>query len=196
MAREALGKDAKLYYNDFKTSYELFELFDTMYANNVDFDGIGLQSHYSSVVNIEDVIAFYNKLDEKYGKRLKVTEYDFATSDEKLQGNYTRDLLIATFAQESADGFVLWGYKGGLGDRYVLYDNNWNEKPGLNAWQDLIYNKWWTNESGTTSAAGLFTTSGFYGDYDITVTTKDGKTKTVSVPCHKGYDNIITITMD
>ena len=196
MAREALGKDAKLYYNDFKTNDELFALLDTMYKNKVDFDGIGLQSHYSSVVNIEDVIAFYNKLDEKYGKRLKITEYDFATNDTKLQGNYTRDILIASFAQESVDGFIMWGYKGGPGGRYVMYDNNWNEKPGLNAWQDLIYNKWWTQESGTTSADGSFSTRGYYGDYDITVTTKDGKTKTVSVPCYKGNDNTITITLD
>lgn len=195
MAREALGKDAKLYYNDFKTNDELFNQLDKMVKNNVDFDGIGLQSHYSSVVDLEDVIALYDKLDEKYGKRLKVTEYDFATTDPILQANYTRDILIASFAQESVDGFIMWGYKGGTGGRYVMYDDNWNEKPGLSVWQDLIYNKWWTSESGSTSQDGSFATRGFYGDYDITVTA-DGKTKTVSVPCHKNNDNTITITLD
>ena len=195
MAREALGNDVPLYYNDFKTNDELFNQLDKMVKNNVDFDGIGLQSHYSSVVDFEDVIALYDKLDEKYGKRLKVTEYDFATNDPILQANYTRDLMIASFAQESFDGFIMWGYKGGPGERFVMYDDNWNEKPGLTIWQDLIYNKWWTSESGSTSQDGSFATRGFYGDYDITVTA-DGKTKTVSVPCHKNNDNTITITLD
>ena len=103
--------------------------------------------------------------------------------------------MIASFAQESFDGFIMWGYKGGPGERFVMYDDNWNEKPGLTIWQDLIYNKWWTSESGSTSQDGSFATRGFYGDYDITVTA-DGKTKTVSVPCHKNNDNTITITLD
>lgn len=196
MAREALGNDIPLYYNDFKTNDELFTQLDKMVKSNVEFDGIGLQSHYSSVVDLEDVIALYDKLDEKYGKRLKITEYDFATNDPILQANYTRDLMIASFAQESFDGFIMWGYKGGTGERFVMYDDNWNEKPGLTIWQDLIYNKWWTDESGSTSQDGSFKTRGFYGDYDITVTTEDGRTKTVSVPCHKNNDNTITITMD
>ena len=196
MARESLGNDGMLYYNDFTTNEDLFTLLDTMVKNNVDFDGIGIQSHYRSVVNLEEVIDFYNRLD-KYGKRLKITEYDYhALGDEILQGNYTRDILIASFAQESVDGFILWGFKGGPDSKYVLYDDDWNEKPGLKEWQDLVYNKWWTQESGTTSSDGSFSTRGFYGDYDITVTTADGKTKKVSVPCRKGSDNTITITLD
>ena len=89
----------------------------------------------------------------------------------------------------------MWGFKGGTGDRYVLYDKDWNAKPALTSWQDLIYNKWWTNESGTTNANGEFALRGFYGDYDITASA-NGKTKTVSASCHKGSDNTIVITLD
>jgi GH35 family endo-1,4-beta-xylanase len=174
---------------------ELFTLLDIMKANNVDFDGIGIQSHYGSVVSPVKTYEFYDRLYKDYGKRLKITEYDFSTQDNNLQGSYTRDLLITAFSHEAVDGFIMWGFKGGSDNRYVFYDSEWNEKPGLSAWQDLIYNKWWTEEAGTTDANGTFATRGFYGDYDITVTA-NGKTKTVSVPCYKGNDNTIVITLD
>ncbi|MBE7054372.1 MAG: hypothetical protein E7391_08935 [Ruminococcaceae bacterium] len=195
MARKALGKDAMLYYNDFKTGNELFTLLDTMYANNVDFDGIGIQSHYVTATDPVKIYDFYEQLYTKYGKRLKITEYDFATSDQLLQANFTRDLLITAFSHEAVDGFLMWGIKAGPNNKYVLYDSEWNPKLALTSWQDLIYNKWWTEESGTTDNNGEFTTRGFYGDYDITVTA-NGKTKTVSTPCYKGNDNTITITLD
>ena len=38
------------------------------------------------------------------------------------------------------------------------------------AWCDLIFNQWWTNETGKTGDTGKFTTRGFLGDYRITVT--------------------------
>ncbi|MBE7054374.1 MAG: hypothetical protein E7391_08945 [Ruminococcaceae bacterium] len=195
MARKALGEDAILYYNDFKMNDELFNLLDIMKANNVDFDGIGIQSHYGSVVAPTKTYDFYDRLYKTYGKRLKITEYDFQTGDQLLQASYTRDMLITAFSHEAVDGFIMWGFKGGTNNKYVLYDNDWNEKKGLEAWQDLIYNKWWTDESGTTDANGTFATRGFYGDYDITVTV-NGVSKTVSVPCHKGNDNLVTITLD
>lgn len=37
---------------------------------------------------------------------------------------------------------------------------------------------WWTNADGTADADGLYQTRGFYGDYEITATTKDGRTRT------------------
>ena len=49
--------------------------------------------------------------------------------------------------------------------------------------------------SGKTNAEGKYNLRGFYGDYEITAE-KDGKTKTVSVPCRKGNDNTITIVLD
>ena len=101
--------------------------------------------------------------------------------------------MITAFSHEAVDGFIMWGFRGQ--DKYILYDNDYNPRPSLAVWQDLIYNKWWTQEAGTTDANGTFTTRGYYGDYDITVTA-NGKTKTVSTPCYKGNDNTIVITLD
>ncbi|MBR5518489.1 MAG: hypothetical protein IKV86_05610, partial [Clostridia bacterium] len=60
---------------------------------------------------------------------------------------------------------------------------------------DLVYNKWWTEETGVTNENGEFKTRGFFGDYDITVTL-NGISKTVSTSCYKGNDNTITIVID
>ena len=76
-----------------------------------------------------------------------------------------------------------------------LYDEDWNLKKGGQAYQDLLYNKWWTNEAGATGADGMYGFRGFYGDYDVTVEA-NGQSKTVMVAFHKGYDNILEITMD
>ena len=192
MARDT-GIDVDLYYNDFMMTDQLFSLLDTMENLGVDYDGIGVQSHYGSVKNIEDISKFYERL-SAYGKKLKVTEYDFATSDSILQAEFTRDLMILTFSFENFEGFYLWGIKGGDGNRYVCYDSNWNPRPALEQMQDLIYNKWMTIESSRTDENGVAKFSGFYGSYKISVVA-NGVKKTVLVDCHKGNDNTVCIEL-
>lgn len=185
------GIDADLYYNDFKTNDELFALLDKMEQMGVDYDGIGVQSHYSGNTTVTDIDNFYKKL-SSYGKKLKVTEYDFQTDDPIRQAEFTRDLMILTFSYDAFEGFYLWGIKGGDGNRYVCYDNSWNPRPALEQMQDLIYNKWMTRDSGRTDANGVAEFEGFYGSYKISVIA-NGVKKTVLVDCHKGSDNTILI---
>ena len=195
MAREALGKDGVLYYNDFRREKEFYEFMDEWIKNGVDFDGIGIQSHYGSPENPETINEMLDKM-AKYGKRLKVTEYDFTTFDNELQANFTRDFMITSFAHEAMDGFYIWQFRAYKGNnKRIFYDENGNAKPAMEVWQDLIYNKWWTNESGKTGADGAFSARGFYGDYDVSVTA-NGKTKKVSVPLYKNGDNTVTVTLD
>ncbi len=195
MAREALGKDGVLYYNDFRREKEFYEFMDEWIKNGVDFDGIGIQSHYGSPENPETINEMLDKM-AKYGKRLKVTEYDFTTFDNELQANFTRDFMITSFAHEAMDGFYIWQFRAYKGNnKRIFYDENGNAKPAMEVWQDLIYNKWWTNESGKTGADGVFSARGFYGDYDVSVTA-NGKTKKVSVPLYKNGDNTVTVTLD
>ncbi len=51
-------------------------------------------------------------------------------------------------------------------------------KPSGKAWTDLVCGDWWTTSEGKTGKAGEYSTRGFLGDYEITVTA-NGKTKTV-----------------
>ncbi|MBE7054373.1 MAG: hypothetical protein E7391_08940 [Ruminococcaceae bacterium] len=190
------GVDSELYYNDYKTQDEMVNFVKWLIDGGVDFDGVGLQSHHDqSGSNIETTMKWWQKIADM-GKRLKITEYDFATDNEELQASYTRDFMIAAYSIEAFDGFVMWGHCGG-GEKKarVLYDGNFKPRLTLEVWQDLIYNKWWTNEEGTTNNNGEYTTRGFHGDYDITASA-NGKTKTVNAKCSKDGDNTVVITLD
>ena len=58
-----------------------------------------------------------------------------------------------------------------------------------------VYNKWWTRDAKAKSDKdGKAVINGYYGDYDVTVTA-NGKTATQMVSFHKGYDNVLEITI-
>ncbi len=191
MAREAMGEDGILYYNDFDRTEGEFTLLQEYVDAGVDFDGIGVQSHYGSPENPESIYEHFEKL-AKYGKRLKVTEYDFSSTDFELQANFSRDFMITAFSHEAIDGFIMWGFRGA--DKYILYDKDYNPRPSLAIWQDLIYNKWWTDESGVTDNNGAFNVRGYYGDYDVTASA-NGKSKTVTAKFYKANNNTIEIVL-
>ncbi len=50
-------------------------------------------------------------------------------------------------------------------------------------------------QTANTNAEGKAVINGFYGDYDVTVNAK-GKTVTKMVSFHKGYDNVLEITVE
>jgi len=194
---------ADLYYNETGPVWtdSFFTYLDAFKEYNVDYDGIGIQSHYDSVIkNPSQIVDLYEKLRTRYGKHIKVTEYSCSKFDEILQANYTRDVLIASFAEENMDGFLYWGFWDGslFADISPFYDKNWNLRGAGKVYQDLVYNKWWTREEGKTNSRGRYNLSAYYGDYDITVTTEDGYTETVSVPLYKNDEefNLVEITLD
>lgn len=192
MAREA-DPDMKLYYNDYTTSSKIFALLNSMEKMGVDYDGIGIQSHYSSVPDMDDLISFYERL-SKYGKEIKITEYDFACEDPLLQASFTRDLMILAFSHDAIEGFYLWGFFGGEGEKYVGYDKDGNPRPALTQIEDLIYNKWWTEEEGKTDSDGRLSFNGYYGSYNISVTA-NGTKKIVSLDCFSDSDREIRVVM-
>ena len=204
MARQVAGEDCDLYYNEglyFGQYHDTFiERVEDLVEMGTDFDGIGLQSHYEESELFKmptEIIDLYEELD-KYGKRLKVTEYSYSVADQNLQANYTRDILIASFAEEDMDGFLFWGFWDGK--NYAAYSPfysvDWELKPAGQQYIDLVYNKWWTQDAkATTDSFGKATIRGFYGDYDVTVTVS-GVTKTVSCAYHKGYENVLEIVLD
>ena len=203
LARD-LDPTCDLYYNEteaFARQDDYFKLLDWYEQNNVDYDGVGIQTH-RDVMNVlydmNQVVKFYEKIREKTDKTIKVTEYSCSIEDEFIQADYTRDSLIAAFAEENMEGFIFWGYWDGSNfeARSPFYDKEFNLKPAGKVFQDLVYNKWWTKDAkANTDAEGKAIIRGYYGDYDVTVT-YNGKTETKMVSFHKGYENILEIVMD
>ncbi len=179
---------------------EFYRILDEMVKLDVDFDGIGLQSHYDKAnYSMEEISNLYKDLYEKYGKELKVTEYSCAVDDKYLQAAFTRDMLITTFADPNVTGFIMWGFWDGSNfakGKSPVFDEAWNLKPCGEQYVDLIYNKWWTRDAkATTDANGKASVRGFYGDYDVKVEA-NGKTVTDMVSFHKGYDNTLYIVIE
>lgn len=47
--------------------------------------------------------------------------------------------------------------------------------PRLEMYVDLVFKKWWTQDTGKTNDAGTLTGRGFFGDYRVTVEQAGGK---------------------
>ena len=96
------------------------------------------------------------------------------------------------------EGFIFWGFWDGsnFDARSTFYDTEWNIKPAGLAFQDLVYNKWWTRDAvANTDKDGKAVINGYYGDYDVEVTS-NGKTVKTMVAFHKGYGNVLEIVVE
>jgi len=79
----------------------------------------------------------------------------------------------------------MWGFWEGANwiPASSLYKRDWSPTPAAEAYKNLIFNEWWTKESGTANRKGIFSTSAFYGKYRITV---GGNSKEVDLAREKG----------
>ena len=151
------------------------ELLRKLKAKNAMPDGIGLQGHFSG--RLPSPGNFYRSLEElaRTGVRLEITEFDIDTDNEKLQADFTRDIMTMAFSHPAVDGFTFWGFWGGRHWRKnaAMYREDWTPKPAAGVYTDLLFNQWGTSLTGKTSHNGKFTFRGFKGLYRISVTTGD-----------------------
>jgi GH35 family endo-1,4-beta-xylanase len=199
MANEANVGNQKIYMNEHQMvgtdNYldKLVPLLEELKAKGAKWDGIGSQAHFAYPCYPPK---FYDQLEVlgKYADELKITEYDFSINDENIHASFTRDILITIFSHEKVQGFYCWGFVDGGRPIYMLFDKNWNRKKTADQYEDLVYNKWWTREAGTTNANGEFDVRAFYGDYDITVNV-GGVEKTVNVPLRKANKGTVEVVV-
>jgi endo-1,4-beta-xylanase len=144
-------------------------LIESLIARGTPIDGIGIQAHIGDrLTSPEQLLAILDRY-AKYGKDLKITEFDVAGENEAIQADYTRDFLTAAFSHPKMTGVYLWGFWAGRHYRpeAALYRQDWTAKPAAKIWDDLIFRQWWSDVSGVTDANGSFRARVFYGDYDI-----------------------------
>ncbi len=200
-ARASSKPGTDLYYNEAICAWQdgFKDILNIFKDLKIDYDGIGLQSHYDNYFRTPaEMVDFYKNLRETYGKRLKVTEYSCNVFDSVFQANFTRDAIIAAFSEENMDGFLFWGFwQGSLyADYSPMYNNDWTLNGSGKAYHDLVYNKWWTRDAkAKTDKDGTAVINGFYGDYDVKVT-HNGKEQNVMTAFHKGYENVLEIVIE
>lgn len=56
-----------------------------------------------------------------------------------------------------------------------MVDSSFNLKPNGEVWRNLIYDEWWTNESGTTGEDGIYNVRAFKGDHRVAVRVGDAE---------------------
>lgn len=180
-ARSA-APNAALYMNDFgilnswgrdanRDTY--YNTLQTLQQQGAEIDGVGFQGHFreGDIVGPEELWSVLDRFDE-LGLDMQVTEFDFDSSDEQLQAQYTRDFITAMFAHEGIDDFLFWGFWEDAHWRpsAALFRSDWSIKPNGQAFLDLVFDEWWTEEQADADAEGASMVRAFKGDHRVTAT--------------------------
>ncbi|MBI5280436.1 MAG: endo-1,4-beta-xylanase [Candidatus Solibacter usitatus] len=131
-------------------------------------DGIGMQGHFGSPTPPEVMLRILDRF-AQLGKPIEITEFDFNTKDERLQAAFTRDLLTTAFSHPAVTNFLMWGFWEGSHwlPQGAMVRRDWSAKPNFEAWREMVYGRWWTDEKGAAGEDGVYRVRGFQGDYEI-----------------------------
>ncbi len=178
-ARAALPDSCRLFINEYnivepygakeRDAYEA--IIRALLDANAPLEGIGFQSHFQLPPNSPvEALEVFDRF-ARFGLPIVVTEFDVNTKNEERQARFTHDFMTAAFSHPACAGFVFWGFWEGSHWRpnAALFRKDWSEKPNLEAYRNLVFNEWWTNETGVTNESGEFSLRAFKGTYQITV---------------------------
>jgi endo-1,4-beta-xylanase len=165
-------------------------------ANGGKVDGVGFQSHTGYPLTAPSRV--YEIFDEfnEFEADLSITEYDARDVEAAVAADYMEDILTVAFSHPRMKSFLMWGFWDGahwLNDAPLFY-RNWTLKPSGERFLDLVFNRWWTDETAATGRSGEAAVSGFYGKYRITA--EGGGAKTERILTHAAGDTVFEITLD
>jgi GH35 family endo-1,4-beta-xylanase len=185
-----LAPDAKLYINDYITLslkntegaiiYDQYKGYiQELVDQNAPIDGIGFQAHLGASPNsIYEVLETLDDFHDEFGLEAKITELDMPGNvSEELAAKYLSDFLTATFSHESMTGIMFWNFwdvDTWANPGMNLYNENWTRTEPGDAYVDLIFGDWWTDEDVTTNVQGNATVRGFKGSYEVSVACPGG----------------------
>lgn len=183
--------NAQLYLNDYdvltgnKLEAYVNHIKD-LQKRGVSFDGIGVQGHLhaesfdpDAVQNALDVLA-------QFDLPIRITEFNIPGQRSKYYKDRTlkptaeeekqmaEDLVKyyrICFAHPAVDGILMWGFWAGANwiPASSLYREDWSPTALADAYQQLIFEEWWTNYSGKTDKDGMCVIPAFFGKHKITV---------------------------
>jgi endo-1,4-beta-xylanase len=184
--------DAKLYLNDYdiltgKKLPEYMAHIRLLLRQGVPVAGIGVQGHLHT--ETFDRMELRRSLDSlaKFNLPIKVTEFNMpgqrsgfhrkkilkmTPEEEEFNAKELVDYYRICFAHPSVEAILMWGFWEGANWIPVssLYRRDWSPLPAAAAYKNLIFNEWWTKESGKTDNKGEFSIPAYYGRYRVTIT--------------------------
>ena len=149
-------------------------------AMGVPIEGIGCQGHMiTPETKGEDVQANLDRV-AQFNLPIKITECLFMADDEKDQADALKMFFPICFAHPNVESIIMWGFwaKGHWIPKTAMWKEDWTPTAQVEAYRDLVFNKWWTKTSGKADRKGEYKTRAFYGDYKIT---SNGKTKEITL---------------
>lgn len=134
-------------------------------------DVLGVQGHVGQTPRAPAAVLSDLDLLAEGGNKVQITEFDMNTPDEELQGDYTRDFLIAVYSHPAVTGMLNWGFwqKAHWKPNAAMYRADWSEKPNARAWKELVRGAWKTRVDGRTGADGALETRAHRGQYQVSV---------------------------
>ncbi|WP_164471558.1 endo-1,4-beta-xylanase [Halosimplex salinum] len=208
-ARDAGPDDQLLGINDYNTiegpysgrrdSYE--QQIQTIKDTDAGLDFVGLQSHFSQSSSLlpSEVMTALDRYAEN-DVRLRITEFDMSddTWPEEDKATFFYQFLKTVFSHPAVDEFVVWGLIDTLHwrDDAPFYAAGWEEKPALDRYRDLVFDQWWTEESGTTDASGAYSLRGFRGEYAVDVSYEEQLVSTTTTLSDGGTSLEISLDGD
>lgn len=205
---DTAAPDADLYMNDFgilnswgqaavNNRNQYYDTIEQLKNAGAKIDGVGFQGHFSGddITPPEQILEIFDRFDE-LGLEMQITEFDMNTTDEALQAQYMADVMTAAFSHEGLNAFILWGFWENAHWRpeAALYRSDWSIKPNGEAYLDLLFDQWWTDEEATADDQGEASVRGFKGEYQVTATA-GAESDTVNVTLSEDGDTA-TITLD
>jgi len=145
--------------------------FRTLHEAGAPIDGIGLQGHFASeMTSPVRALEILDRMSKLTGK-IMITEFDMDNDDKQAQADYLRDFYTVCFSHPSVEGIVRWGFWEGdmWKPRGHMIETDWTPTVQAAAYDELVFHRWWTNESAMTNAEGEFRTRAFKGTHRVTV---------------------------
>jgi endo-1,4-beta-xylanase len=188
------------------------ELLKELKKRNAPLSGIGIQAHepreeWFSPQDVWNTFDLYSGM----GFPIHITELMPQSSGKEITGGWRTGKWTEAAQAEFAEQFfrLCFGHPGvasvnwwGLSDRNIwlegggLIDKEYNPKPVYQALDKLINETWKTNLTAKTGKDGNIQFRGFFGNYEIKLTTPDGKSHVYPLHVGKNQNNILIINVE
>ncbi|MBW4449453.1 MAG: endo-1,4-beta-xylanase [Spirirestis rafaelensis WJT71-NPBG6] len=173
---------ARLYVNDYnilngKELNRYVKQIRSLRKRGVLIGGIGIQGHIREKISPQRVQQTLDTL-AQFKLPIKITEFDVVADTEEEKAQILKDVYRVTFAHPSVQGILMWGFwqQAHWEPKAALYTKDWQLLPAAQAYQDLVYNNWWTKINTVTNKAGEVRIRAFFGKYRLNVNAQN-KTK-------------------
>lgn len=195
-----------------ETRERFYQLLQELQKRKAPISGIGIQAHEprQQWYSPEEVWATFD-LYAKFGLPIHITEFHPQSEaneitggwrtgnwDLEKQAEFTEQFVRLCFGHPSVASINWWGFS----DRNIwlpgggLVDEEYQPKPVYDRLYKLIHEQWETNFTRNLDANGSLSFRGFFGSYEIQLTTPDGKVRTYSIDLSKNEENRWTFTLD